>query len=298
MNKYILETNIDFFGEIYKSLNDTKDNSNESQTNNTCLISNEPLIDNFVELKCGHKFNYIPLYHDLFNHKTKFNNMESTYTRLHIDEIRCPYCRTKQIGLLPYYPELGLNKITGVNTTDIQFSVNNIINYKKCEFLMTNDCYNPELPQSFNNKEFFNCNVVGSQISTTNDSSNYGDTKYYCWSHKRIVIKQYKEQIKLKEKQDKKEKKEQEKILKKEQTKQLKSIKQNKNVIIGLTTFQQYSQSINQLENTSTEPYILCNEILKSGINKGKCCITKIFNNNLCKRHYLIKNKHKVDIII
>ena len=30
---------------------------------------------------------------------------------------------------------------------------------------------------------------------------------------------------------------------------------------------------------------LLCQEILKSGINKGSPCGNKIFENNVCKRH-------------
>ena len=34
-----------------------------------------------------------------------------------------------------------------------------------------------------------------------------------------------------------------------------------------------------------------CNQILKSGKNKGKECMCKIYKNNLCKRHYTMLNK-------
>jgi hypothetical protein len=43
--------------------------------------------------------------------------MEGINMRLNNVEIRCPYCRKKQTGLLPYYEELGLEKINGVNST-------------------------------------------------------------------------------------------------------------------------------------------------------------------------------------
>jgi DNA-directed RNA polymerase subunit RPC12/RpoP len=109
---------LDFFLELYKSL-DVEENQNKVESdNNLCLITNQLLIDKFVELSCGHKFNYIPLYNDIYNHKKKFNNMESSAGSLKTDEIRCPYCRNKQNGLLPYYENMGIEKTHGVNYID------------------------------------------------------------------------------------------------------------------------------------------------------------------------------------
>jgi len=77
MNKYKIEGNVDFFAELYKSL-DTKEFEEKIEDNNNyCLITNNPLTDKHVSLNCGHKFNYIPIYNDLVNYKTKFNYMES-----------------------------------------------------------------------------------------------------------------------------------------------------------------------------------------------------------------------------
>ena len=74
MKKYIIEGGIDFYSELYKSL-DIEENINKIEAdNNICLISNLPLTDKYIKLNCGHKFNYIPLYHDIYNHKKKFNN--------------------------------------------------------------------------------------------------------------------------------------------------------------------------------------------------------------------------------
>ena len=56
MKKYNIEGGIDFFAELYKSL-DVKENEEKSdEDKNRCLISNQPLIDKHVILKCGHKF--------------------------------------------------------------------------------------------------------------------------------------------------------------------------------------------------------------------------------------------------
>ena len=109
--KYKIEGNIDFFSELYKSLDE--DDANEDD--NRCLITNEPLTDRYVKLKCGHSFNYLPLLNDIKNHKEKFNHLEGSHTKLKQDEIRCPYCRSRQTEVLPYYEDLYPSKIHGVN---------------------------------------------------------------------------------------------------------------------------------------------------------------------------------------
>ena len=76
MPKYIIEGNIDFYKGLLED-----DNNNQDEDNN-CLITNLPLSDKFVTLSCGHKFNYVPLYNDIFNHKQKFNVMESSVSSL------------------------------------------------------------------------------------------------------------------------------------------------------------------------------------------------------------------------
>ena len=100
MKKYNIEGSIDFFTELYKSLDEEEEN--EQNDDNLCLITNLPLNDNFFKMDCGHKFNYVPLYLDIKNHKQKFNGMEGNSSRLNKNEIRCPYCRNRHKGVLPY----------------------------------------------------------------------------------------------------------------------------------------------------------------------------------------------------
>ena len=82
----------------------------ETVNDNTCLISNLPLEDNYVKLACGHKFNY----HSIFNeikYQKKQNHLETQ--KLYHTEIKCPYCRTVQKGLLP--SRENFENISGVN---------------------------------------------------------------------------------------------------------------------------------------------------------------------------------------
>ena len=72
--KYKVEGYYNFYEELYKSL-DAKEETNVNVIENLCLISNEPLTEHFVTLDCNHKFNYLPLFNDIFNYKKKFNTL-------------------------------------------------------------------------------------------------------------------------------------------------------------------------------------------------------------------------------
>ena len=48
MKKYIVEGGIDFFAELYKSLDDEENNNKTEEDNNKCLITNQLLTDKFV----------------------------------------------------------------------------------------------------------------------------------------------------------------------------------------------------------------------------------------------------------
>lgn len=302
MKNYNIEGGIDFFSELYKSLDI---NENEEEDNNKCLITNELLTDKYVSLNCGHKFNYLPLYYDLVNHKNKFNFMEGNNGRLNLNEIRCPYCRKKQIGLLPYYEELGLQQINGVNFYDPNIKEKQIYKYHKCQYNCLNPNYDETLPESaLNNKYLNNINCIysGTQISLYNQNNpsqpiTFGDTNYYCYSHKKLMIKQYKAQEKEKEKIAKKQAKELEKASIKEAKEKLKLIqkaekqklkeeikKSNKkieaeNVVLGPSIINNHYETVG------------CIQTLKTGLNKGKICGCKVFSENMCKRHFSLNNK-------
>lgn len=201
MTKYIIEGgDIDFYKEL-------QNESNDEEYDDCCLISNNMLTDRFITMECGHKFNYIPLYKDLVNHKTKFNNMESTLSTLKNNEIRCPYCRKKQNGILPYYEDMGLKKVNGVNY--ITESNNKITS--KCEYLTLNPFFDPTIDEDeISNKKFLGgqCFRTGSKIT----SIIIDDEKCYCDIHKKLVIKEHNAYIKKNEKMQKLEAKQQAKL--------------------------------------------------------------------------------------
>ena len=250
------DDNIKFYDELYKLLDN--DSDNESDTDK-CLITDEILIDNFVKLPCGHSFNYIPLYNDIKNHKTKFNHMESTSSKLSIHEIRCPYCRSIHKSLLPYYEELGLAKVHGVNYLEINHVQHS--SHKGCSFV-ENDTH---------------CKSYGFKI-------NMYDKKVYCYPHNAIVHNMYV----TKNKEEKQKAKEEKQKAKEEKQKAKDEKKKAKvtNVVVENTV----------VENTVVENTVVgnvqgCVSILKTGACKGKVCNKRIYNDSMCKLHYCVFTK-------
>ena len=328
MKIYNIEGDINFFDELYKSLDIPENEHKCSDDDNRCLITNEILNDKFVEMECGHKFNYIALYKDLTNHKNKFNAMETSSGQLKINEIRCPYCRKKHIGLLPYYEDLNLDKVHGVNYIDenknyIQYTTYKGTPYKQCEYLSVNinyDCNgNEQIEPSVNiydNCKFIKCMLYGTKI---HNLINHGDEKVYCYLHKKIILKKYKkddadktkeekQQAKIKLKQSINEVKQKETEAKQKIKKiksELKSLvkahkinnKSNKNKSNAETSNEnnnEYDENIviGLMPTLNTTPIEEeCIKILKRGINKGNKCRCKVYFGEYCKRHYkVIKN--------
>jgi hypothetical protein len=112
----------DFFSQLKHTLTqheDSKDDDNlvKLHEENHCLLTKEPLHSIHVELMCGHKFNYIPLYREVIMQKTIGLSQNGYYTlhSLKRNEIKCPYCRNVQDKLLPYIEYDGVKKTYGVN---------------------------------------------------------------------------------------------------------------------------------------------------------------------------------------
>jgi len=279
MPKYLIEGGIDFFSELYKSL-DEDDDVNSHTNDNCCLISNEPLTTNFVTMECGHKFNYVPLFKDIDNHKKNFNNMEGTSSRLGRNEIRCPYCRKKQNKLLPYYENIGIPKVLGVN--DIYTTTPDC----KVPMSMTACKYKLYYTDNSGNEHYTTCHAVGTPINMLSVSPIHIDDNSYCWHHKKTIIKKYKTEYVEKIKQETKLAK----IKQKEETK-LKQQQQKENAKL---------EKVNLDTNVVLGPSSVingCTSILKSGKNKGCPCGHTIINNEtmLCKKHYNLKNKNCAD---
>jgi len=285
MTKYVLEGQIDFYSELYNGLDDNQVINDD----NKCLITGQELVDKFVTLGCGHKFNYTPLYNDIKNHKQKFNTMESISTHLKSTEIRCPYCREKHNKLLPYYEELNLPKLHGVNHLIFQKLSSNQEYVKKCDYTSAKTVINNDTIEVLNIK----CYKMGTQINYTNGQlcgENYDDEKYYCQLHKKQMVKMYKKDIINKEKTELKVLKNNAKI---EMHNLLNKLKQEAKLKKETEQTDPSSNYINQMEHLMNELFG-CNEILKTGLKKGQYCNCTIVNENMCKRHYNIKLKKSI----
>jgi DNA repair exonuclease SbcCD nuclease subunit len=313
MVKYIIEGGIDFYEELYKSL-DEPDNNNDIET---CQITGLPLEERFVTMECNHKFNYVALYTEIYKQKFvfqtyKFSSLTDSDQIKFKDAkkdyfIKCPYCRSIQFTLLPYYDDSALDKRYGINSlektnNDTQFIINpNIGNYSYTSYGYT-----------FTNG---NCckvlgNVDGKDIMCTSKMSSHVTemNKSFCSTHIRVAVKEYKLEKKQKEKADIKKQKEDEKELlktqkeeaketlkkQKEEAKELqkkqKNIKKVKNVVtaqtIEIQTFQPESNATESNENASTNESNACQTVLKSGPRKGQTCGNKALKNgSTCSRH-------------
>jgi hypothetical protein len=288
MNKYNIEGNIDFFAELYKSLDIIENDAKTEEDEHNCLISNQPLIANHVKMNCGHKFNYIPLYNDLVNHRDKFYSMESVSGRIHLNQIRCPYCRKKQEGVLPYYEEMGLTKVNGVNFFDTTIKTSN--SYNKCEHNTENPLFDITKPESATNMPTILCGYYANQLMVIKSiiPELVIETGFYCHSHAKQIIKQNKLFSKQKDSNDKKQAK---KDLIKEQKDDIMNIKllKQKDKLVKLNDGVNLNKNVG--ENVILGPSIKsngCVQILKSGLNKGTVCNCKIFMDGKCKRHYVI----------
>ena len=254
MSNCIIEGNFDFYKELYESLDDSDDNNMDELSTQVCLISNTPLTKHFVELECKHAFNYVPLFKDLVNHKTKFSSLDTH--RLKVNEIRCPYCRNKQKKLLPFYENIvEVKKIHGINWIDE--TVFYSFHEGKCQYIYPTVVDHDMQCQSTYVKKF-------------------SDEKTYCFHHYKMMGKIYAKEAQKKAKLLAKEEMKKEKMewkQKEKLEKQEKQKKQKENVVLGVL-----SES-------------LCQVILKSGPRQGHLCGLKVTKENMCTRHCNLQKK-------
>uniref|UniRef100_A0A6C0DHA5 Uncharacterized protein n=1 Tax=viral metagenome TaxID=1070528 RepID=A0A6C0DHA5_9ZZZZ len=257
MPKYLIEGNINFYDELYKSLdnyNDSSKDNKEEETNenenNFCLITQKPLTENYVQLECKHKFNYNAIFHDVLNHKKKFNTLERRTLKL--TELRCPYCRNIQRTLLPHVE--GFPKIHGINHIDEE-NING--QYMKMGYTRGKCCYQDETCDK--------CDNIFVKIMMTNNKS-------YCYTHYSQMIHKI-----IKEKQ---EKMKEEKMKKKMAALQKKQEEKQKK--------QEAKNAEKQKKLEEKQALGTCVSILKTGVNKGKACGCQVIpdSNGLCSRHY------------
>ena len=111
-------------------LNYLNEDNESYESNEKCLISDELLQTNYITLECKHKFNYLELYNEIVEQKTKkiLDN-----SKLKLNEIKCPYCRAITKNILPYFKYYNTKIINGVNhPPDLSLKLN------ECQYIEKN----------------------------------------------------------------------------------------------------------------------------------------------------------------
>lgn len=301
--KYKIEGDINFFSELTKSLNNpisslipansVVSNDSSPKDDAKCLITGDPLGPYFVTLKCSHTFNYLPLYNELITQKCVKNTLE--VVRLGANQLKCPYCRTIQNGILPFHTELSASAplMYAVNTIDIAHNTR-----LKCNYVKYTD--GAGLPVF--------CSYESSSFSTLeSDNKTYCSVHYY--NMKLIAQKQAKKQQMLDAKNKIKE--ENAKIKEEEKkAKQLASVaakqvkleqKQAEKVAkqLAIASAKQTASAIvetNEIIAITSEATDTCVQILKTGANKGAQCCKSVYLGNMCKRHYNLSTTTQIDV--
>jgi hypothetical protein len=304
MSKYTIEGNIDFQKELYKMLDEDSDDED-----NLCQITGLKLDDKYITLECNHKFNYTALYTEICKQRFEFKTYDPSllpkkdqlkFRDAKLDYfIKCPYCRKIQFTILPYYEELGLKKIYGINTIDktltneCDIPNNNLTTISQFNTYYTFKMYGVSF-------YFGDCcekiNIFG-DICKSNYVTTIPNTQLsYCRYHYKEGLKKHKisEKNKISNQKNLAKKEKENKII--EMKKQL----EEKNVerelkglppLKRLPTIKNKTENIVEQQNDSIKQYIPeedngCNAILKTGPRKGNVCgCKKIMVNGLCNRH-------------
>lgn len=309
MSNYKIEGDIDFYKELYNSLDydsdtETKTEHKTNNINNVCQITGSELKDKYVTLECSHKFNYDALYTDICKQKFEFNSYTSDVLSSNdlkkikdsnVDYyIKCPYCRNIQLELLPYYEDLSFTKKYGVNTDDCDFRVirtsnfqsnsnNGPYTYKMYGYIFKKGICCKIVTK--NNKDIPCYNAYSTEIITHD-----GSIKHFCSVHIREEIKLNKIEIQKKKFEEKMKAKEDK--LKIKESKKINSISLTKtklpkqNIVISTENVVSAFSPLESLDTLEQVQLCLgCNAILKTGSRKGSMCGFKIYENNMCKRH-------------
>jgi hypothetical protein len=290
MPNYKIEGDVNFYDELYKSLDEPEDGSEL----NVCLITNKPLEEDCISLSCNHNFNYEAIYNDIYNHKKKYNSMERCAVKS--TQIRCPYCRTIQNKLLPQ--KWGYKNVHGVNFYDEEQENMQLKNYSPAQFKQGKCCYKYTESKLTTHQGCINKYVKTLPLDEqTYCSAHYNITLTKLYNEKKLKEKQEKDQKKalaLLEKikaQEEKQKAKEDKQKAKEEKQKVKDEKQKIKDEEKLKKDQKKSQKV-QNENvvislaSSSSAQSGCIQLLKTGNNKGTQCGCKISQDGLCGRHY------------
>ena len=247
-----------FNEQLYLMMSSLKSKNDEEE--NMCLITDMPLKENYVKLVCGHKFNYNAIFNEVKKQKCMYNHLE--VTRLKKSQIKCPYCRRIQTGLLPYCD--GFEKIRLVN--------------------------HPRALQCLPNK----CNYIFASGKKKGQTCGKQCLKDYCICHEKIILKRKEKQLLKEQKQLKKKL---DKSIKTQKTKKNMKLDSGKvNKIVNDPLIKLIDKMIDEIKSNNNKKIknnviistqTTCCYVFKRGKNKGvQCKCKKIHQDGLCKMHY------------
>jgi len=301
MSKYTIEGNIDFQKELYKMLDEDSDDED-----NLCQITGLKLDDKYITLECNHKFNYTALYTEICKQRFEFKTYDPSllpkkdqlkFRDAKLDYfIKCPYCRKIQFTILPYYEELGLKKIYGINTIDKTLT-------NECDIpnnnLTTISQFNTSYTFKMYGVSFYfgDCcekiNIFG-DICKSNYVTTIPNTQLsYCRYHYKEGLKKHKisEKNKITNQKNLAKKEKENKIIEMKKQLEEKNVERELKGLPPLKRLPNKTENIVEQQNELIKQYIPeedngCNAILKTGPRKGNVCgCKKIMANGLCNRH-------------
>ena len=145
--------NTDFFNELYSQM--CNESNNNCDLDKKCLITGDLLHDKYITLLCGHTFNYHSIVKEV--DRQKYSVPKTEVQRLKKNQLKCPYCRNVQDGILPLFD--GYEKIKFVNYPP-KYSMKG----EKCKYMFKYGKRKNELC----NKACYDvyCNICEKKVST------------------------------------------------------------------------------------------------------------------------------------
>ena len=243
---------INFNDELMKLLEEE-----EADDDNICLISGEKLEDNFISLECNHKFNYKSIYNEV--HKQKTQPWHSEVNKVKKFQLKCPYCRNIQTGILPYrenYPKI------------------KYVNWPPSLMMLPDEC-----------SYVFASGKRKGQVCSKKCSGKY------CLSHTRIMEKREKKKLEKEKKKLEKEFQQQINELSPAMVNLILSTPNTSIVPHAANADALANVQIEQIMNVTTPTpmpvVVTCAYVFKKGKRKGENCqCKKIHKDGLCKLHY------------
>ena len=168
MTNYIIEGNLDFKTAMASDIENEFINDQE-----ICLVSQQLLTKSNIKLSCGHKFNYMPLYKEVYKQKQQNQKQQKQIQNfetcnLKINQIKCPYCRKVSDNILPYIQSECIEKMYGINYP-FKFCMKNVV---ECDWMQKNKVKCCKEAQFINDNSYCKLHFIKTQPNTIKAQTN------------------------------------------------------------------------------------------------------------------------------